>query len=125
MGYLILDTSSMLFGFSNNVNVFDIAEAEFPGYKRLVSRGIVNELEGISRNRGRKGSCARIALMELRAKKIEIDNINEADDWILGRAKRSRGSIVVTNDTRLARRLSGSGTTVLKVSRSGMLKNFR
>jgi rRNA-processing protein FCF1 len=114
----------MLFGFSNNVNVFDIAEADYPGYKKLVSRGIINELVGISRNRGKKGACARMALLELRAKKIEIDNINEADDWILGRARRSKGSIVVTNDTRLARALSRSGITVLKLSRSGMLKNF-
>jgi rRNA-processing protein FCF1 len=114
----------MLFGFSNNVNVFELAEADFPGYKLLVSKGIIHELEAISRNRGKKGACARVALMELRAKKIEIDNINEADDWILSRARRARGFIVVTNDTRLARGLHGSGTTVLKVSRSGMLKNF-
>jgi rRNA-processing protein FCF1 len=115
----------MLFGFSNNANVFELAEAEFPRYTKLVSRGIINELMGISRNRGKKGACARMALMELRAKKIEIDNINEADDWILSRARHGRGYIVVTNDTRLARELSHSGATVLKVSRSGLLKNFK
>jgi rRNA-processing protein FCF1 len=125
VGYLILDTSSMLFGFSNNVNVFELAEAEFPRYKMLVSRGIVNELEAISRNKGKKGSCARVALMELRAKKIEIDNINRADGWILEKARRNRGSVVVTNDTPLAKRLLRFGTAVFKISRSGMLRSAR
>ena len=125
MKFLILDTSSMLFGFSNNRNVFDMSASEFPGYKPLVSAGIINELEGISRNRGKKGACARIALMEIRAKKIEIDNINRADGWILEKASRNRGSIVVTNDTPLAKRLLRFGTTVLKISRNGMLRTAR
>ena len=125
MRYLILDTSSMLFGFSNNRNVFDIATSEFPGCRPLVSAGIIRELEGISQNRGKKGACARIALMEIRAKKIEIDNINGADGWILEKARRNRGSVVVTNDTPLAKRLLRFGTNVMKISRNGMLKTAR
>jgi len=123
--YLILDTSSMLFGFSNNRNVFDIAMGEFPGYRPLVSIGIIHELNGLSQNKGKKGACARMALTEIRAKKIEIDNINRADGWILEKARRNRGSVVVTNDTLLAKRLLRFGTAVLKISRSGMLRSAR
>ena len=122
MKYLILDTSSMLFGFSNGKNLFEISAGEFPRYRQIVSKGIVNELEGISKNRGKRGACARLALAEIRAKKIDIDNINEADHWILGKAGRSRDSIVVTNDTALARGLMELGVKVLKLSRSGILK---
>ena len=74
---------------------------------------------------GQKGACARIALMEIRAKKIEIDNINGADGWILEKARRNRGSVVVTNDTPLAKRLLRFGTNVMKISRNGMLKTAR
>ncbi len=125
MRYLILDTSSMLFGFSNNRNVFDLAIGEFPSHRPLVSIGIVNELMGLSQNKGKKGACARVALAEIRAKKIEIDNINRADGWILEKARRNRGSVVVTNDTPLAKKLLRFGTTVLKMSRSGMLRSAR
>ncbi len=125
MKYLILDTSSMLFGFSNNRNVFDIAMSEFPGCRPLVSIGIIRELNGLSQNKGKKGACARMALVEIRAKKIEIDNINRADGWILEKARRNRGSVVVTNDTPLAKRLLRFGTAVLKISRSGMLRSAR
>jgi rRNA-processing protein FCF1 len=121
----MLDTSSMLFGFSNSSNVFDIAIGEFPGYRPLVSIGIIHELEGLSQNKGKKGACARIALAEIRAKKIDIDNINKADGWIVEKARRNRGSVVITNDTPLAKKLLRFGTTVLKMSRSGMLRSAR
>ena len=125
MKYLIIDSSSMLFGFSNNNNVFDIASGEFHGITMLVSAGIVGELRSISRNKGEKGRCASIALMELRAKKIEIDNIKGADEWIFGKARSNTGSIVITNDTELAKRLLDCGIKVLKLSRSGILKAAR
>jgi rRNA-processing protein FCF1 len=112
----------MIFGFSNNSNVFEVAAREFPACRMLVSKGIVNELDAMSKNMGKKGVYARIALMELKAKKIDIDNINEADHWILDRARRHRNSVVITNDTVLARKLSGSGIKVLKLSKSGMLR---
>ena len=79
----------------------------------------------IKQNKGKKGACARMALAEIRAKKIEIDNINRADSWILEKARRNRGSVVVTNDTPLAKRLLRFGTTVMKISRSGMLRTAR
>lgn len=122
MRCLILDTSSIMFGFSNNRNVFEIAANRFPGYRQLVSRGIINELREISKNKGKRGSYARIAMMELRAKKIDIDNISEADHWILDKAERNRSSIVITNDTQLVKRLLSLGIRVLKLSRSGILR---
>ena len=125
MRYLILDTSSMIFGFSNNENVFEIASYKFPGYRQLVSVGIVDELRGISKSKGRIGLYAKVALMELRAKKIDIDNIKGADQWILDKARRNRNCIVVTNDTTLVKRLSGSGIKVLKLSKSGILRAAR
>ncbi len=125
MGYLIIDTSSMLFGFAYNRNVFEAAMRRFPSSTLLVSRGIIRELTRFSSQKGKKGLRARIALLELKAKKINVDNINaNADSWILDTAPKRRGSVVVTNDTALAKRLSSKGVRVYKISRSGLLKAF-
>lgn len=125
MGYLIIDTSSILFGFSYNRNVFEAAMQRFPGSTLLVSRGIISELTRFSSQKGKKGLRARIALLELKAKKINVDNINaNADSWILNTAPKKKGSVVITNDTALAKRLSSKGVRVYKVSRSGLLRAF-
>ena len=125
MRYVIIDTSSMLFGFSYNRNVFETAKESFPGYKLLVSKGIINELTKISTNRGSKGLRARIALLELKAKKINVDNISVyPDKWILDTSFKNRDSVVVTNDTVLARRLKLARIRTYKISKSGILKMF-
>ena len=120
MRYVIIDTSSMLFGFSHNRNVFETAKERFPGYGMLVSRGITGELAGIASNKSAKGLKARVALLEIKAKKISVDNISiNADKWILDTAARNKGFIVITNDTALARKLAMIRVKVFKISRSG------
>ena len=126
MRYIIIDTSSILFGFKYNKNVFDIAGREFHLYKQSISEGIINELRRISRNKGNRGVYARLALLELRAKNISVDKIiTNADSWILDKALRNRESIVITNDTALAGKLRNSNISVLKISKSGNLKFVR
>lgn len=115
----------MLFGFSYNRNVFETAKQQFPGYKMLVSKGIIKELTRLSANKGSKGLRARIALLELKAKKIDVDNISiHADKWILDTAIKNRNSVVVTNDTALAAKLSRAKLKTYKISKSGILRNF-
>lgn len=126
MRYVIIDTSSILYGFSYNRNVFETARERFPGRKLLVSRGIVRELNAKASNKGEKGLRARIALLELKAKKINVDNISiNADKWILNTALKNKGSIVITNDTALAESLVLAKAKVFKMSQSGILKLYR
>jgi rRNA-processing protein FCF1 len=122
---LIIDTSSILFGFAYNRNVFETARESFPGYRMLVSKGIIKELTRLSANKGTKGQRARLALLELRAKKIDVDNISiHPDRWILHTAVKNRDYIVITNDTALAKMLSLAKTKVFKISKNGILRNF-
>ncbi|MDE1870957.1 MAG: hypothetical protein KGI06_01830 [Candidatus Micrarchaeota archaeon] len=126
MKRVIIDTSSILYGFSYNRNIFETLKSAFPEYRQLVSRGIINELTRLSANRGAKGLRARVALLELKAKKINVDNISTyPDKWILNTAPKRKGTMVVTNDTVLARKLARSRVKVLKVSKSGLLKDFQ
>ncbi len=125
MPHVIVDTSSMMFGFSHNRNVFEAAHRKFPTRKPLVSKGILAELRAISENRGKRGATARLALLEIKAKKIDVDNITEyADKWILDASLR-RGKVVITNDTALARRLLSRGVGVFKMSVSGEIRPMR
>lgn len=125
MKQVLIDTSSIVFGFSYNRNVFETAKREFSGYELTVSKGIIKELNRLSMNKGSKGLRARVALLELKAKKINVDNISVyADKWILDKALKNRNYIVITNDTILARKLSLSKVKVYKISKSGILKIF-
>jgi rRNA-processing protein FCF1 len=115
----------MLFGFTYNRNVFESAIRQFPGYKLLVSRGIIRELTKISANKGNRGLRARVALLELKAKKINVDNISiYPDKWILDTSLKNKESIVITNDSALARKLKLGKIRTYKISRSGILKAF-
>lgn len=124
MQYVIIDTSSMLFGFSNGRSVFEAAKARFPTRKQLVSKGIINELNRLSINKGKKGACARLALLDIRAKKVKVDHIAAyPDSWILAKA-RETGAVTITNDTILSKRLIALDLKALKMSRNGMLKQL-
>jgi rRNA-processing protein FCF1 len=65
MGYVIIDTSSILFGFSFKKSVFESAAKRFPDYKPIVSRGIIRELSSFSTLKGKKGANAKIAASRL------------------------------------------------------------
>lgn len=122
---VIIDTSAILFGFSYNRNVFERAKEQFTGYKLTVSRGIIRELTKFSNTNGAKGIRARVALLELKAKKINVDNISVyPDKYILDSASRDRNCVVITNDTILAKKLSLINVKVYKISKSGILKLF-
>ncbi len=126
MRYVIIDTSSIIYGFSYNRNVFETAYEQFPEYRQLVSKGIIRELSRFSGVRGSKGLRARVALLELKAKKIDVDNISiNADKWILDTAMRNKDCIVITNDTALARELALAKVKVFKMSRNGIFRSFK
>ncbi len=119
---IILDTSSILFGFSNGRDVFEAAAARFPNTAQLISAGVILELKGLGKNRGKKGAAARFALLAIKVKKVKVDKIRgNVDRWILSRAA-SAGDIVITNDTKLWRALKAKGVRTLKMSEDGGLK---
>ncbi|MCL5262342.1 MAG: hypothetical protein M1390_00675 [Candidatus Marsarchaeota archaeon] len=123
MRYVIVDTSSILFGLAHRKDVLGIAERSLPGFTPLISSGVIRELRHHSLNKGAKGASARAALSILKLKKIRVDNTSgDVDSWILRKAVSEAGSLVVTNDTPLLRKLRLSGVRVMKLSKSGKLK---
>jgi rRNA-processing protein FCF1 len=90
MRYIIIDTSSILFGLRFNKNVFEIVrETYISNYKLVISKGIINELKRLSLAKSRLARNAKLALsiislIKENERKIFIykdSNIN-ADNWI-------------------------------------------
>lgn len=125
MEWVLVDTSSILFGMEHARSAMEAARSRFPGRRPLVSKGIIKELGKLSLNKGNKGAAAKAALAEITLKRIDVENIiGNADSWILAKAGASEGTVVVTNDTALARRLLARRAIVYKMSRSGRLSRF-
>lgn len=122
MKYIILDTSSILFGLSNNSNVLQAVKESLPDYKILVSNGIINELKKIGSGRRKSKGNAKVALSMLKMGGIEISEEKaEVDSWIMKEAV-SKGYSVCTNDIKLKSALKAKGVRTFSITRSGLLR---
>ncbi len=123
MAFLIIDTSSIIFGFSNKKDVFEIASRRFPGHGMLISAGILRELSKLAANRGAKGAGAKTALAALSYKKVNVDNTTRSvDSWVYAKSREYPHSVVVTNDTELYKKLKSANIKCLKLTKAGLLR---
>ena len=120
--FIIVDTSSIIFGLSKKYDVFSALEERFPGYPLLISQGIMNEINGIAGGNGRYAKYAKAALEIInRNKRIEISrSMVYPDSWIL--ANFSKAEAVCTNDIALKRELRKKGAAVLSMAINGKLR---
>ena len=120
--FIIVDTSSIIFGLSKKHDVFSALEERFPGYPLLISQGIMNEINGIAGGNGRYAKYAKAALEIInRNKRIEISrSMVYPDSWIL--ANFSKAKAVCTNDIALKRELRKKGAAVLSMAINGKLR---
>jgi rRNA-processing protein FCF1 len=120
---VIIDTSSILFGFANGKNVIEIARSHFHSIPIIISKGILRELSSKSKNGGAKGVSAKVAMLAISNSGIKIIDSNiDPDRWIISSS--SKGVIVITNDTALARQSFKGGAIVYKLSKDGKLRKF-
>ncbi len=122
---ILIDTSSILFALSNMKNVFQIISDRFPKQEMVISKGVVNELERLAKEKGNRAKLARTALMEIgsTALKIEENELN-VDRWIENAAKDAGGRecVVCTNDINLKKKVRMHGIKVFSATRSGTLR---
>lgn len=120
MDHIIVDTSSILFGLSNRIDVFKKVGEQF-GLSPVISKGVFNELTALSKSRKSTSKYAKVALSLIDRYQIKMDeNDIYVDKWILSAAK-AYGK-VCTNDTKLKTALRARGITVYSISRDGILK---
>lgn len=123
MDYIIVDTSSIIFSLSNNVDIFAAIKMQMPEYTILVSSGILKELKKIGNGKSKFGKFGRVAATLLNKHgnvKLVKDN-TYVDKWISD-AARERRCAVCTNDTELKKHLKSEGIRAFSISRSGLLR---
>ncbi len=120
---VIIDTSSIVFGFENGKDAFGVAKQGIAGAMILISQGVLRELARIAQNKGKKGIAAKTALAAIKHKNLKVDNDNTyVDSWILLKAGEYPHSVVITNDTALYKKLESANITCLKLTKEGLLK---
>ena len=118
---IIIDTSSIIFGFSRGFDVFNAAEESLPGYTMVVSNGVLRELDSIGRSKRKSAKYAIVGRREAK-KRCSVDEDNdEVDSWILFKAGKS-GCTVCTNDMELKRKLKENGAQVVSMGANGELR---
>ncbi|MBU0585926.1 hypothetical protein KJ780_00270 [Candidatus Micrarchaeota archaeon] len=108
MRAVILDTNFLLVPHQFKINVLAALERIIEGpHELIVSTPIINEVEAISKSKGKKGAAARVALVAIERKKIRCVESEEqdADSWILNYCSEHRDSVVCTNDIDLRQML--------------------
>ncbi|MGC8572105.1 MAG: PIN domain-containing protein [Candidatus Micrarchaeia archaeon] len=119
---IIIDTSSILFGFTYNKDIFELVKISYPNCKIIISKGIIRELKNIAKSTGKRGVYAKTALEAIKHKDINIVNDNNiVDEWIYKYAQ-SIDAKVVTNDTELYKRLKDLSIKCMKMTVSGNIK---
>ncbi len=122
MRYIVIDTSSIIFGLSNGKDAFKAANESADGYVPIISKGIINELKEISERGSKFSKFANTALLLIIEWRIDIVNNQSAvDDWIAEAAKKE-GYAVCTNDMELKRALKKARIRVFSITRSGLLR---
>lgn len=120
--YVIADTSSILFAMAQRKNLFALISEEIPGAKILISRGVIAELDKLSKSKRKNSRDARASLLALASASLEIaEDSSYVDEWIASEFEK-RKCIVITNDAILRRRLRRYGARTLSVSVGGRLR---
>jgi len=121
MKLMLIDTSSIVFAFSNKIDIFGIVEERLDS-KPVITKGVIRELRKLSSRKSKEGKAAKLALAVLEKHKVEtLDDNGPVDDFIVREAS-EKGLGACTNDIILKGRLRSRGIRALSASRSGVLR---
>ena len=115
---VVIDTNFFLIPYQFKIDILTELEHLIDVHHNFViTSRTLRELEKITKNIGKKGAAARLALkiIEANRKCIEIIDSNKpVDKWITEYAKK-HGAIVCTNDIRLKKTLKESGIKIISL----------
>lgn len=117
MESIIIDTSSILFGLSINVDVLKSAKTQL-SLEPCVSKGVLRELSSIANSRKANRKYASVATSLIKKYNIKIcPDTEHVDRWILKSAHAVKN--VCTNDTILRKKLRQEGIIAYTISMDG------
>ncbi len=114
---VVIDTSALMEMVKFNIRIEQFYTIINEEIVFILPSGVKKELEGLSKNKGRRGVYARIGLMlfdKLKNVKIVDSNNKQIDSFILEYCKNHR-CVVFTNDMKLKRELEKENVNVYYV----------
>ncbi len=124
---VIIDTSSLLFSARNKCDIISYIETEMPNAEICISKGVIRELNGLSKGNGRDSIAARMIIEILKNKKVKVYNNNEyVDQWIYKHAIENKikgiSQLIITNDTEVYKKIKSEKIAVKKATIKCFLK---
>ncbi|MFH0818245.1 MAG: hypothetical protein V1909_06470 [Candidatus Micrarchaeota archaeon] len=106
MQILVVDANFLMSAYRFKVDAINGLNELLPaGYQLLAPSSVMQELEGLSRNKSPSGKGATYALEILKREGVKVIKTEKsADDWIVDYCS-SNGAIACTNDSALRKRL--------------------
>ena len=124
---VLLDTNALMIPVQFGIDLFGNLREILGGFEPVTVPGVISELEGISRGKGRDSAAARVGLMiagQCTLVDAEASHDLSADEQIIQYAT-DTGSIVVTNDQELRNTLHQRGVDVISMRNRKQMQLLR
>ena len=124
---VLLDANALMMPAQFQVDIFDELRSLLGSYEPIVLSGVMNELTGLSRVKGRDGAAARCGLtLGEKCTVVETGNTKSesVDAQVIEYAARN-SCIVVTNDRRIRDVLFARGIGVISLRNQKKLELLR
>jgi len=124
---VLLDANALMMPAQFQVDIFDELRSLLGSYEPIVLSGVMNELTGLSRVKGRDGAAARCGLtLGEKCTVVETGNTKSesVDAQVIEYAARN-SCIVVTNDRRIRDALFARGNGVISLRNQKKLELLR
>jgi hypothetical protein len=124
---VVLDANALMMPAQFQVDIFDELRSLLGSYEPVVLSGVINELTGLSRAKGRDGAAARCGLaLGEKCTVVETGDLKSesVDAQVIEYAARN-SCIVVTNDRRIRDALFARGIGVISLRNQKKLELMR
>jgi rRNA-processing protein FCF1 len=123
---VLLDANGLMVPVQFGVDIFTAIEGLVGSFEPVTLDGVVRELEGLSKGRGRDAAAAKVGLSLAKRCLVEKNPLSgvQVDDLIVDFAGKT-GCMVMTNDRRLRERLLDKNIDVISLRNQKTLEIIR
>jgi rRNA-processing protein FCF1 len=124
---VLLDTNALMIPVQFGIDLFGNLREILGSFEPVTVPGVVSELKGISRGKGRDSAAARVGLIiaeQCTLVDTDVRRDLDADEQIVQYAA-ATGSVVVTNDQELRKTLHRRGVDVISMRNRKQMQLLR